>query len=66
MTCLPYDEEVPDSCALDWDAELSDDRMKVTIGMKFKSPPKVSQGDENDKVLIKLWGAASLKTDKGK
>ena len=66
MTCIPYDEDEAENCAFEWDAEISDDGKLVDIEMKFKTPPAVSQGEEKDKVLLQLWGAAALKTKAGK
>jgi hypothetical protein len=65
--CIPYDlEKEADDCALDWEAGISEDGKEILINNKFKSPPKVSQSDSNDSLVIKFWGAPELRSKTGK
>jgi hypothetical protein len=65
IECLPFDEEANDDCSLDFEAGISDDGTELLINNKFSSPPKISQGEEKDRLLLKFWGAPELRSDKG-
>lgn len=66
IECLPYDEENAEDCAVDFEAGISESGREVLINNKFKNPPKISQNEGLDKLIIKFWGAPLLRTEDNK
>jgi hypothetical protein len=65
VECLPNDKEFAEDCELEWEANLDETETELIIGIKFKSPPKVSQGERADHALVKFWGAPTLYNKEG-
>lgn len=64
VECFPADGN-KDNCKFSWEIGLSPDGKSISMQTHFENTAQMSQGDEPDYALVKMWAAEDLRTFDG-